>query len=131
LNDGWTGETLGPLNDLARLAFSGGGVTGKRSAFARDSRSCQFNRPGKSLFGVIVRREGNDWNDARASPAETERSFSGNHAPEADLAMIALDPVLSEPHRRRKEAKRLQDELTQSAFQKAGKRGLGSSIDKR
>jgi hypothetical protein len=93
----WTDETLRPLDELARLAFPDGGVTGKTLyRRAREGKLAVY-RPGKSflacLAGVRLMIE-----KTRVHPAPERRltplAPNSLGLTEMDLSRMALDRVL-------------------------------------
>jgi hypothetical protein len=111
----WTDETLRPLDELARLAFPDGGVTGKTlRRRAREGKLAVY-RPGKTylatLSGVRVMIE-----KTRVIPAQERPPRPTSIVPislgltKMDLASSALNQLLEESRQHRREAKRLRDE---------------------
>ncbi|SRR5216683_607620 len=111
----WTDETLRPLDELARLAFPDGGVTGKTlRRRAREGKLAVY-RPGKaylaSLSGVRVMIEKTRVHSARERPPrQTSIVPNLRGLTETDLSSMALDQALQGIFDRRKDAKRLRDE---------------------
>jgi hypothetical protein len=111
----WTDETLRPLDELARLAFPDGGVTGETLRRRGREGKLAVYRPGKpylaSLAGVRMMIEQTRVTKFQERPS-TPVVPNSLGLTEADLASRALDAAL-EPRldrQARKEAKRLPDE---------------------
>jgi hypothetical protein len=109
----WTDETLRPLDELARLAFPDGGVTGETLRRRARQGHLAVYRPGKaylaSLSGVRAMIESTRVVLERP-PRPTPAMPNSLGLTEMELSSMALDRVLEESSRRRKEAKRLRDE---------------------
>jgi hypothetical protein len=108
----WTDETLRPLDELARLAFPDGGVTGKTLRLRARQGKLAVYRPGKAYLATL--------SGVRVMIGKTRVSV-GERAPppvvpnslgltEMDLSSIALDQVLAGIGQRREESKRLRNE---------------------
>jgi hypothetical protein len=110
----WTDETLRPLEELARLAFPDGGVTGKTLyRRAREGKLAVY-RPGKSylacLAGVRLMIEKTRVHPA-PEPRPTPAVPNSLGLTEMDLSLMALDRALGLPKRRlAKEAKQVSEE---------------------
>jgi hypothetical protein len=111
----WTDETLRSLDELARLAFPDGGVTGKTlRRRAREGKLAVY-RPGKAylatLSGVRVMIEKTRVIPAQERPPRpTSTVLNSLGLTEGDLARTALDQLLEESRQQRREAKRIRDE---------------------
>jgi hypothetical protein len=109
----WTDQTLRPLDELARLAFPDGGVTGETLRRRARQGKLVIYRPGKaylaSLSGVRVMIE-----NTRVVLEPTPRPIPAVPnllgPTEMDLSRLALDRVHKGLDRPAKEAKRLRDE---------------------
>jgi hypothetical protein len=108
----WTDETLRPLDELARLAFPDGGVTGKTLRLRAREGKLAVYRPGKaylaSLSGVRMMIE-----KTRVMPAQERLTPAVPNSlglTESDLARIRLDNLLRGYGVQRVENKRLRDE---------------------
>jgi hypothetical protein len=111
----WTDETLRPLDELARLAFPDGGVTGKTLRLRARQGKLAVYRPGKAylsaLSGVRAMIE-----KTRVHPARTWEACRSADVPNSlgltamDLANTALDQALQKLRQPAKEAKRLRHE---------------------
>jgi hypothetical protein len=108
----WTDETLRPLDELARLAFPDGGVTGKTLMLRARQGKLAVYRPGKaylaSLSGVrvMIGKTRVVCAQERVTPA-VPNSLG---LTESDLANMRLERALENLRRPAKEAKRLRDE---------------------
>jgi hypothetical protein len=111
----WTDETLRPLDELARLAFPDGGVTGETlRRRAREGKLVVY-RPGKaylaSLSGVRLMIEKTRVHTAHERPPRPKLAVPNSLGlTEMDLSSMALDRTLEALFRPAKEAKRLRDE---------------------
>jgi hypothetical protein len=114
----WTNETLRPLDELARLAFPDGGVTGETLRRRGLQGLLALYRPGKaylaSLSGVRVMIEKTRVVLERPHrPASAVPNSLG--LTEMELSRLALDEVLEASFRRTKEAKRRDEERASAA----------------
>jgi hypothetical protein len=104
----WTDETLRPLDELARLAFPDGGVTGETLRRRGREGKLAVYRPGKAYLASL--------SGVRVMIGKTrvlcpqERVTPSLGLTEMDLSRMALDQVLAGIGKRKKEAKRLRDE---------------------
>jgi hypothetical protein len=111
----WTDETLRPLDELARLAFPDGGVTGETlRRRAREGKLAVY-RPGKahlaSLSGVRLMIEKTRVLSAQERPPRPMPVVPNSLGlTQMDLASMALDRALEASADRRKSAQRLRDE---------------------
>jgi hypothetical protein len=105
----WTDETLRPLDELARLAFPDGGVTGKTLRFRAREGKLAVYKPGKahlaSLSGVRLMIEKTRVLSAKERPPRSSSIVPNSLGlTEMDLANMALDRVLEGLCRPAKEA---------------------------
>jgi hypothetical protein len=111
----WTDETLRPLDELARLAFPDGGVTGKTLRLRARQGKLAVYRPGKaylaSLSGVRLMIEKTRVLSAQERPPRPTPVVPNSLGlTEMDMSRMALDRALEGSRRQAKEAKRPSDE---------------------
>jgi hypothetical protein len=111
----WTDETLRPLEELARLAFPDGGVTGETLQRRGREGKLPLYRPGKvylaSLFGVramLEKTRVNSVPERVLRPPPVVPNSLG--LTEMDIGNMVLDHALDGIRDRQKRAKLLRDE---------------------